>query len=337
LTSAPPISVVVTAHQRKKYLMEAVKSALNQTLERDLYEVIVVKDFEDAGIDQQLASLRVRTIQSADWRTGAMASLGVEAARGEVISFLDDDDLFAPQKLGRVLEAFRKGADYFHNGRLFINESGRPIGAKSLSGVVQGEGKARYLRWMLVNSADQNSSSTSIRRELLDEKTLDQVELSADTYYFVCALLKGKKLVFDPSPLTLYRVHGQQSGWELSSADAYLKRQAASTEAYYRDYSLFAELLAGTPYEGAAVYFSSYNELARLALPSPFGPRAAFSRALGAAASMLAFPPTSAKEFAYFFSLLLTPFIPDPLRRARAGLSMRLKLAAQRTQGGARG
>jgi len=43
---SPFISVVITAHDRKEYLKQAVDSALNQTLSRDNYEVIVTKNFD---------------------------------------------------------------------------------------------------------------------------------------------------------------------------------------------------------------------------------------------------------------------------------------------------
>jgi Glycosyl transferase family 2. len=35
------------AYNRKEFLLEAVNSALNQTLPEDEYEIIVVKNFED--------------------------------------------------------------------------------------------------------------------------------------------------------------------------------------------------------------------------------------------------------------------------------------------------
>jgi len=40
----PFISVIITAHNRRELLLEAVNSALNQTLPKDEYEIIVVKN-----------------------------------------------------------------------------------------------------------------------------------------------------------------------------------------------------------------------------------------------------------------------------------------------------
>jgi len=43
----PYISVIITAYNRKKYLLGEVRSALDQTLSKDLYEVIVVNSGDD--------------------------------------------------------------------------------------------------------------------------------------------------------------------------------------------------------------------------------------------------------------------------------------------------
>jgi len=39
------ITVIITAYNRKEFLEDAIKSAINQTLPRKYYEIIVVKIF----------------------------------------------------------------------------------------------------------------------------------------------------------------------------------------------------------------------------------------------------------------------------------------------------
>jgi glycosyltransferase involved in cell wall biosynthesis len=58
----PFISVIITAHNRRGFLLEVVNSALNQTLPEDEYEIIVVKNFEDERIDKFLEEHSVRNI-----------------------------------------------------------------------------------------------------------------------------------------------------------------------------------------------------------------------------------------------------------------------------------
>ena len=66
----PYISVIITAYDRKKYLLGAVQSALNQTISKDLYEVIVVKNFHDEAIDRQLEKWGVVDLYSDDSSQG---------------------------------------------------------------------------------------------------------------------------------------------------------------------------------------------------------------------------------------------------------------------------
>ncbi|ACP54591.1 glycosyltransferase family 2 protein [Saccharolobus islandicus] len=50
----PYISVIITAYNRKQFLLDAIKSALNQTLNRTEYEILVAKNFKDDNIDNYL-------------------------------------------------------------------------------------------------------------------------------------------------------------------------------------------------------------------------------------------------------------------------------------------
>jgi glycosyltransferase involved in cell wall biosynthesis len=104
--SSPYISVIVTAYDRKKYLLGAVKSALNQTLPRDRYEVIVVKNFRGDFIDSKLEEWGVTNLYSESVGLGAKVYEALQVAKGDVTSPLEDDDEFLPGKLGAVYEAF---------------------------------------------------------------------------------------------------------------------------------------------------------------------------------------------------------------------------------------
>ncbi len=50
----PFISVIITAYNRKEFILEALQSAVNQTLKRDKYEIICIKNFKDAKIDRYI-------------------------------------------------------------------------------------------------------------------------------------------------------------------------------------------------------------------------------------------------------------------------------------------
>ena len=100
------VSVIIPTYKRSAYLKRAVESALSQTYEN--IEVLVV---DDNGMDTEdgnrVATLmrqfssdpRVRYVQNARNTGGAEArNIGVYTARGDYISFLDDDDEYLPEK-----------------------------------------------------------------------------------------------------------------------------------------------------------------------------------------------------------------------------------------------
>ena len=53
-TDKPYISVIITAYKRKEFILGAVNSVINQSLEKSKYEIIVVKNYLDNTIDKFL-------------------------------------------------------------------------------------------------------------------------------------------------------------------------------------------------------------------------------------------------------------------------------------------
>ena len=91
------ISVVITAHNRQQYLIDAVKSVLNQEIDRNAFEILVVKNFKEERMDNFLSDKGVRLFYTEQKSFGAKLGIGIENAGGEIISFLDDDDTFFPK------------------------------------------------------------------------------------------------------------------------------------------------------------------------------------------------------------------------------------------------
>ncbi len=100
------ISTVIPTHNRPDLVSNAVKSALNQTLQ--LIEVIVVIDGPDEATKNELDRItdpRLRVISlPVNLGVANARNVGVAAATGTWIAFLDDDDEWLPQKLELQLE-----------------------------------------------------------------------------------------------------------------------------------------------------------------------------------------------------------------------------------------
>ena len=113
-SGGPRFSVVLPTHNRIKLLREAIDSVIAQTFTD--WELIVVDDASQTPILQdelnEWAGPRARLICLSPSQGGAGAkSAGASEARGELLAFLDDDDLWEPTYLERADRALRAAPD----------------------------------------------------------------------------------------------------------------------------------------------------------------------------------------------------------------------------------
>src|SRR5258708_6610191 len=100
--AAQKVSIIIPTYNRAKLLAICLRSVLGQT-HRDL-EAIVIDDGstdETASLLQSLAQSDPRLNLLSQNHKGAQAArnLGYQSSSGAFVSFLDDDDLWHPQKL----------------------------------------------------------------------------------------------------------------------------------------------------------------------------------------------------------------------------------------------
>ncbi len=104
MAAQPGLSVIIPTYNRAPLVSEAVASVLAQTW-RD-FEVLVVDDASGDGTAAALAAFgsRIRVLRSPS-RLGVAAArnLGISAAQGQWLAFLDSDDLWRPEKLARQM------------------------------------------------------------------------------------------------------------------------------------------------------------------------------------------------------------------------------------------
>lgn len=104
------VSVIIPTYNRAKTIERAVDSALGQTWKS--IEVIVV---DDGSADHTLEVLakygdKIRVIPQKNQGPSAARNTGIRAARGEVISFLDSDDSWLPEKTERQAKLLQRTA-----------------------------------------------------------------------------------------------------------------------------------------------------------------------------------------------------------------------------------
>lgn len=215
------ITVIIRAYNRKEFLIKAVDSALQQSLDRLHYEVIVVKNWKDDLIDDYLKSKNVKNL-FRDGIAGLLIVEGLRNSTGNVICFLDDDDRFIRTKLDIVYRKFSEinGLTYYHNSITPLNEDGSPAIFKH-------------------DAIDFGMSNISILRAALRETVIERISFFQDPVIFSLALDYGGKIIDDKTPLTLYLVHSSTSNFKNMSFDEYKVKSFTA----YKNYLSNAEMV----------------------------------------------------------------------------------------------
>jgi glycosyltransferase involved in cell wall biosynthesis len=123
--SAPQVSVILPTRDRAGCLALALRSALGQ---REVeVEVVVIDEGSRDGTRALLAGIedpRLRTIRHEEpVGVSAARNRGIAEASGPWVAFLDDDDLWAPDKLRRQLDAAAAtGRRWVYGGEVTVDE-----------------------------------------------------------------------------------------------------------------------------------------------------------------------------------------------------------------------
>ena len=196
----PLVSVVVGAYNCERYIGAALESALAQ--EHEPVEVIVVDDGStDATAELVEAHDGVRLIRRPNGGQGAAKNTGIAAARGELIAFLDHDDLWAPPKLARQVEALAEAPE----------AAGVVVRLEVLlePGVPRPEWlpRSREYPWF-------PPSSWLVRREAFETAGLfDEESNVPDFDWMLRARDLGLTFAIVPEVLGSYRIHGRNASY----------------------------------------------------------------------------------------------------------------------------
>ena len=191
-------------------MLDAVRSVLNQTLSRSEYEIIVIKNFNEELIDRFLLENGVKSIEAQSDTTGKWFEIALENSTGSIIAFLDDDDVFAPDKLTRVKLAFYDcpTLDYFHNNsdRFTGSVEGIPCHGEMRKPFtkIDTESKNGFLHALKAGHF-QNISSITIRKDVLYRgiSIVRETNQFTDIVIFFVSLKLGGLMVHSDEILSL--------------------------------------------------------------------------------------------------------------------------------------
>jgi glycosyltransferase involved in cell wall biosynthesis len=204
--STPLVSGVVPVFNGERYLAEALDSMLGQTYSP--VEVIVADDGSTDGTRAVVEGYggRVRYLHQPNQGHGAARNLGLGAAEGEFVAFLDADDLWHPEKLERQMARFRARPELdacvtlVHNFRSPELGGGEEIDDGPLPGYRSGTLLARRALFEAVGHFD-----TALR-------------FGNDTDWFLRVADHGAEVELLPEVLLHRRLHGANRSIRLGQA-----------------------------------------------------------------------------------------------------------------------
>ena len=212
----PFISVIITAYNRREFIRDAVNSVINSALPEDEYEIIVVKNFKDEYVDNIVEKTGGKSIIANLVTVGAMIALGINAAIGDIVTFLDDD-MYLPNRLSIIKRIFKSAPSliYYHNNVITINETGSIIRDELV------ESTNIYNSIIAYNYEDKldilkryglglglRSSSIVVKGSFIKRwvNIIKYFPELPDVIIFLLALIDEGAIIHDPRPLTYYRV-----------------------------------------------------------------------------------------------------------------------------------
>ena len=135
MASNPLVSILINNYNYETYLKQAIDSALDQTYTN--IEVIVVDDGSKDNSRQIIEAYGSRIIPIFKENGGQASAFnaGFLQATGDIICFLDSDDLFHSKKIEAVVESFSRHPDiewHFHPLK-FVDQQGQTLVEKAYS------------------------------------------------------------------------------------------------------------------------------------------------------------------------------------------------------------
>ncbi len=165
------VSVIMPAYNSGRYIAESVASVRAQTYAA--WECIVVDDGstdDTAAVVKRLVEEdgRVRYVARPNGGQAAARNTGLREARGDIVAFLDSDDLWLPEKLEAQLAVLdERGVDLVYTDGYIFSDDGTELREERFH-ILPGEARGTEMFRTLFASNRIGTLSVLMRRSALD-------------------------------------------------------------------------------------------------------------------------------------------------------------------------
>lgn len=206
----PKVSVIIPAYNSERYIEEAIDSVLNQRFTD--FELLVIDDGSTDGQREKImkycnVDTRVRYIRQANQGVSAARNHGFNLSSGDLIAFLDSDDIWLPDNLSlKVSKVQSSDFGLVHSDAGLMDEYSNVLN-KRMEGN-EGWLLTQMLEWK--ETQIPGPSSILVKRTTLNSVGLfdTQLSTSADHDFFLRVAAKAR--IGRVSQVTWrYRVHSK--------------------------------------------------------------------------------------------------------------------------------
>lgn len=248
------VSAIITTHNRLELLKRAIKSVREQTYPN--IELIVVDDASEDGTKEYCETQNFRFIHvpKEESRGGNHArNLGVMAAQGEYVAFLDDDDYWLPEKTAKQVALIESmDCELVHCGRrLEIVNAGRTEYRDTLPNPRHWGDMSRKI---LLAICITTTNILVKKQALLDAGLFDESLRFWQEYELTIRLAQRKPFYFVNEPLTVYRLDIGDKG---RLTNRYFEWKKAVRYIHQKHAALYAKL---SPVEKLLVQYLVWND-----------------------------------------------------------------------------
>lgn len=225
MSESPSISVFIPIYTDNTLYKEAISSVMRQNYPLSKVEVVLCSSFpHDYDIPRSTDDgVQVKIIETKERSGAGKLKKHARSCSGDIIAFLDYDDIWESNKLASVVRAFTEisGLGYYHNDCTFVHRNQVPqVGmyrniVKSLLYNIPAErtidpataSAVEMLSWM--GPGTYNASSIALTRDTLlaFSDDLPRVNYSTEDIVFAHCIDLNKKGKQDPGKLTRVRMH----------------------------------------------------------------------------------------------------------------------------------
>jgi len=231
VSAAPRVSIVLATRNQAAFLPDAIASVRAQT--RGDWELLLVDDGstdETPGVAARAtADARIHYLRGPHRERSAARNRGVAAAGGDLVAFLDGDDLWRPEKLARQLDALERTphAGLCYTIARYVDAAGAPLPVRRPPAAVAGDVFPALVRANLMIL-----SSVVVPRRVLDEVGGFDERLPAlgcEDWDLWLRIARRFPVAVVPDELVAYRRHGGNTAWSqvLASGLAVLAKHYA--------------------------------------------------------------------------------------------------------------